>query len=163
MFESFEGVLLNYGYPGLFLVSFLASTILPFGSEGIVVLLVSRGFDFFTVVLVASVGNFLGACTSYYLGLKGRNYINYLRISQEDIEKAENIFSKYGYYALLFTWLPLIGDALTVVSGLLRFKFSIFAIFVFAGKFMRYLIVAFLPGIIGILMEFIFFIDLNST
>ena len=153
MLESLEGILLNYGYPGLFIASFLASTILPFGSEGIVYYLISQGFDFFTVVIVASVGNFLGSCTSYYIGLKGRKYISYLRINQDEIEKAEKFFSKYGYYALLFTWVPLIGDALTVVSGILRFKFSIFAIFVFTGKFMRYLAVAFLPGIIVILME----------
>jgi membrane protein YqaA with SNARE-associated domain len=71
MLESLEGILLNYGYPGLFIVSFLASTILPFGSEGIAVLLVSRGFNAMVLVMVASTGNFFGACTSYYLGSMG--------------------------------------------------------------------------------------------
>ena len=95
MLESLESVLLNYGFAGLFLASFLASTILPFGSEGIVVLLILRGFNVFTVVLVASAGNFLGACTSYYIGLKGRDLVEkYLRIKADEIEKAEKYFSK---------------------------------------------------------------------
>lgn len=147
MLESLEGILLNYGYAGLFLASFLAATILPFGSEWIVVLLISREFNAFAVVIVASIGNFLGACTSYYIGLKGRSYIErYLRIEPEEVRKAEIYFSKYGSYVLLFTWLPFIGDALTVVSGLLRLRFHIFSILVFTGKFMRYLFVAYLTG-----------------
>ena len=150
MLESLDGILRIYGYPGLFIASFLASTILPFGSETIVSYLVSQGFDFFTVVFVASVGNFMGACTSYYLGLKGRNYLKYLRISPVEIEKAEKFFSKYGYYVLLFTWVPLIGDAITVTGGLLRIKFTIFAVLVFIGKFLRYLFFAYLGGIISL-------------
>jgi membrane protein YqaA with SNARE-associated domain len=149
MFESLEIPLLNYGYPGLFIASFLASTIVPFGSEGIVMFLIYKEFDLTSVVLVASVGNFLGACTSYYIGLKGRVYVErYLRIDSNDIEKAEGYFGRYGSYMLLFTWVPLIGDAITVVSGLLRLKFSIFTILVFSGKFLRYLAIAYLAGLI---------------
>lgn len=149
MLGSLEGILLNYGYPGLFIASFLASTILPFGSEGIVVLLVSQGFNAMAVVLIASIGNFFGACTSYYIGLKGRDVIiKYLRIEDRELEKAEKYFSKYGSFVLLFTWVPLIGDAITVTGGLLRLKFWIFAILVFAGKFLRYLAVAYLAGVI---------------
>ena len=149
MLESIEAVLLNYGYPGLFLASFLASTILPFGSEGIVMLLIYKGFNVISVVMVASAGNFLGACTSYYIGLKGGVYVErLLRISPEDIGKAEKYFSRYGSVVLLFTWLPLIGDALTVASGILRMRFPVFAVFVFAGKFLRYLAVAYLAGVL---------------
>jgi membrane protein YqaA with SNARE-associated domain len=149
MFESLEIPLLNYGYPGLFIASFLASTIVPFGSEGIVMFLIYKEFDLTSVVLVASVGNFLGACTSYYIGLKGRVYVErYLRIDSNDIEKAEGYFGRYGSYMLLFTWVPLIGDAITVVSGLLRLKFSVFTILVFSGKFLRYLAIAYLAGLI---------------
>jgi membrane protein YqaA with SNARE-associated domain len=148
MLESLESLLLNYGYTGLFLASFLASTILPFGSEGVVVILIYMGFNVPAVVLVASTGNFLGACTSYYIGLKGRDYIEkYLRIGPDEIKKAETYFSKYGSYVLLFTWIPLIGDALTVAGGLLRLRFLIFSIFVFTGKFLRYLAVAYLAGV----------------
>jgi len=149
MLESLEGILLSYGYPGLFIASFLASTILPFGSEGIIVLLVSQGFNAMAVVMIASTGNFFGACTSYYLGYMGRGYIEkYLRIEQGELENAEKYFSTYGSYVLLFTWVPLIGDAITVTGGLLKLKFMIFAVLVFVGKFLRYLAVAYLAGVI---------------
>ncbi len=148
MLGSPESLLLDYGYTGLFLASFLASTILPFGSEGLVVILIYMGFNVPAVVLVASTGNFLGACTSYYIGLKGRDYIEkYLRIGPDEIKKAEAYFSKYGSYVLLSTWVPLIGDAIAVAGGLLRLRFLIFSIFVFTGKFLRYLAVAYLSGV----------------
>jgi membrane protein YqaA with SNARE-associated domain len=149
MFESLEGILISYGYVGLFLASFLASTILPFGSEGLLVLLIYKKFNIPALVLVASVGNFLGACTSYYIGLKGRGFVEkYLRFDPKDIEKAEKIFLKYGPFALLFTWLPFIGDAITVASGILRFKFWIFSILVFTGKFIRYVIIAYSAAVV---------------
>jgi membrane protein YqaA with SNARE-associated domain len=96
--------------------------------------------------MVASVGNYLGSCTTYLIGLKGRDYIKYLRIEPKEIEKAEKYFARYGSFVLLFTWVPLIGDVLTVTGGLLRLRFSIFTVFVFTGKFLRYLAVAGLAG-----------------
>ncbi len=147
MLESLQDVLLNYGYFGLFIASFLASTIFPFGSEGILVLLVYKKFNIPTLVLVASAGNYFGACTSYYIGLKGRGIVErYLRIDSKDIEKAEKYFSKYGMYILLFTWLPFIGDAFTVAGGLMRLRFWLFSVLVFTGKFLRYLAVAYLAA-----------------
>lgn len=147
MLESLHGMFLNYGYLGLFLASFLASTVVPFGSEWLVLLLVQMKFNIFVVVIVASLGNFLGACTSYYIGLKGRGLVErHLGIEPVKIEKAERYFSKYGAYVLLFTWLPFIGDAFTVVSGLLRLRFWLFSVLVFTGKFLRYLAVAYLAG-----------------
>ncbi|NJD53300.1 MAG: DedA family protein [Candidatus Methanoperedens sp.] len=149
MFESLESILLNYGYQGLFLASFLASTILPFGSEGILVYLVQKKFNIPALVLVAAVGNFLGACTSYYIGFKGRILIEkYLRFDPKELEKGEQFFTKYGLFVLLFTWLPFIGDVFTVVGGLLRTDFKIFSVLVFTGKFLRYLAVAYLANAI---------------
>ncbi|MFZ3167858.1 MAG: YqaA family protein [Candidatus Methanoperedens sp.] len=147
MFESLESMLLNYGYQGLFLASFLASTILPFGSEGILIYLVQKKFNIPALVLVASVGNFLGACTSYYIGFKGRILVEkYLRFDPKELEKGEKIFTKYGSFVLLFTWLPFIGDAITVVGGLLHLNFKIFSVLVFTGKFLRYLAVAYITA-----------------
>lgn len=149
MFESIESMLLAYGYQGLFLASFLSSTILPFGSEGILVILVQNKFNIPALVFVASIGNFLGACTSYYIGFKGRPFVEkYLRLDKKEIEKAEHIFSRYGSPVLLFTWLPFIGDAITVAGGLLRLNFRIFSVLVFTGKFLRYLAVAYLANAI---------------
>ncbi len=147
MFESLESMLLGFGYQGLFLASFLASTILPFGSEGILIYLVQNKFNILALVLVASVGNFLGACTSYYIGFKGRTFVEkYLKFNPEELDKAEKFFAKYGSFVLLFTWLPFLGDAITVAGGLLRLNFRIFSVLVFTGKFLRYLTVAYLTA-----------------
>lgn len=144
MLENIQSLLLNYGYSGLFTASFLASTILPLGSEVLLVSLVNQKFDAMTLVLVATIGNFLGACTSYYIGLKGGGYAEkILRMKPHEIKKAEKYFSKYGSYVLLFTWVPFIGDVFTVVSGMLRLKFAVFSILVFIGKFLRYLAVVY--------------------
>jgi membrane protein YqaA with SNARE-associated domain len=139
-------ILTSYGYISLFITSFLASTVLPLGSEGLVALLVLKKFDMLTVVVVASIGNYLGACTSYYIGVEGRKIViqKYLKISDDQMQMSEKMFARYGAYALLFTWLPLIGDALTVVSGALKYRFYLFTLFVFTGKFLRYFVVAYL-------------------
>ena len=144
MLENIHSLLLNYGYSGLFTASFLASTILPLGSEGILVYLVNQKFNLMALVLVATTGNFLGACTSYYIGLKGGGYAEkILHMNSDEIKKAEKYFSKYGAYVLLFTWVPFIGDVFTVVSGMLHLKFAVFSILVFIGKFLRYLAVVY--------------------
>jgi len=138
--DTLESILLAYGYPGLFLASFLASTVLPLGSEGIVILLIARNFNIFSVVLVATVGNYLGACTSYYIGLAGRTQLigKYLRINAAQMEHAQVWFEKYGSWSLLFTWVPVLGDALPVAAGMMKLKFGLFSILVFAGKLIRY-------------------------
>ena len=147
MFESLQSIFLDYGYLGLFIASFLASTILPFGSEGILIYLVYKKFNIPALVLIASVGNFLGACTSFYIGLKGRAFVDkYFNIGAEKLERAEKYLVKYGYYMLLFTWIPVVGDLFTVAGGLMRFRFWIFSIFVFTGKFLRYLAVAYITA-----------------
>ncbi|MCZ7382686.1 MAG: DedA family protein [Candidatus Methanoperedens sp.] len=147
MLESLQTILLNYGYFGLFVASFLASTILPFGSEGILLFLVYEKFNIPALVLVASAGNYFGACTTYYIGLKGRSFAQkHLSIDPGNLEKAEKYFSKYGAAVLLFTWLPVIGDVFTVFGGLLRVKFWIFSVLVFTGKFLRYLAIAYLAA-----------------
>lgn len=138
--------LLPYGYPGLFLSSFLASTLLPLGSEALVILLIAGGFNVFYVIMVASVGNYLGACTSYYLGLAGRMHIiaKYFRISDADLAHVEKWFNKYGSWSLLFTWLPVVGDAIPVFAGVTGFRFRVFSVLVFVGKFFRYAVLAYL-------------------
>jgi membrane protein YqaA with SNARE-associated domain len=148
MFELINSLLADYGYMSLIITSFLASTILPFGSEGLVILLIYSDFDIFTVVMVASVGNYLGACTTYYIGLKGRTDIveKHLSISKAQLGKAEKMFGKYGIYALLFTWLPGIGDAITAAGGLLNLPFKTFSIYVFSGKLARYVAVAYIAS-----------------
>ena len=137
-------------YCSLFFTSFLASTIIPLGSEGVVVYMIMKGHNIVSVVVIASIGNYLGACTTYILGYIGRQKAleKYLKINPVDFARAEKLFIKYGSPVLLFTWLPIVGDALAAIGGIFKLNFLLFSIYVFTGKFIRYLAVAYFAGII---------------
>jgi Predicted membrane protein len=144
----------EHALAGLFIVSFLASTVLPIGSEAYVVLLISKGFSILPVIMVASVGNYMGACTTYYVGIKGRQDIieKYFSISDEQLKKTDRLFARYGSFLLLFTWVPIIGDAITAAGGIMKLDFKIFSFYVFIGKTARYAVLAYLTA--GTLMFF---------
>ena len=137
--------LVAYGYLGLFVGSLLAATILPFSSEILLSMLLLNGSDPVCAVGVATVGNVLGSVVNYGLGFGG-NYLLLEKIlshSQYDIMAAEKRFKKYGVISLFFAWMPIIGDPLTVVAGLLRIDLVLFLIVVTAGKLARYVVLAF--------------------
>ncbi|MCF8259489.1 MAG: DedA family protein [Melioribacteraceae bacterium] len=138
--------LTEYGYQGLFLASFLAATILPLSSELVLTYLLANGFDPVYVVIIATIGNTLGAVTNYAIGFGGSILLvrKVLRISELEFEKTRKRFEKYGIISLLFAWVPIIGDPLTVVAGSLKINFSLFLLLVTIGKFLRYLVVAYL-------------------
>ncbi|WP_340820288.1 YqaA family protein [Methanolobus sp. WCC4] len=146
MIEILSSLIDEHAYVGLFIASFLASTILPLGSEAFVVLLISKGFDTLPIIMVASVGNYLGSCTTYYVGLRGRTDIieRFFSISEEQLKRTDSMFSKYGTFLLLFTWMPLIGDAIAATGGVLKLDFRTFSIYVFLGKFARYVTLAYI-------------------
>ncbi len=145
IFEFLSSFIVNYGYLNLFVLSFLASTVLPLGSESLVVVLIYQGFNPLAIIMVATVGNYLGSCTTYYFGLKGRPVLEkYLSPSPDMLEKSEKLFKRYGVYTLLFTWVPGIGDAITMVAGLMQLSFRYFSILVFLGKFGRYFAIVYL-------------------
>jgi membrane protein YqaA with SNARE-associated domain len=132
------------GYPALFLLSFLASTLIPLGSEWLLVTLIVQGFAPVSVVLVASAGNLLGACTSYGIGICGSDFLitRILRMGEQERARAERFFARYGSWGLLLSWLPAIGDPLCVVAGMMKVGFSRFTLLVLTGKTARYAAVA---------------------
>lgn len=139
-----EAFLLDHGLPALFVISFLAATVIPLGSEWLLVALLLQGQASVPVVGVATLGNFLGACTTYGLGYWGSTFVaqKILRISEQEEGRAMAIYSRYGSWSLLFSWLPVIGDPLCLVAGSLRFRPLRFAILVFSGKLARYWLLA---------------------
>ncbi|MBL4904048.1 DedA family protein [Desulfotalea psychrophila] len=139
-----EQFLLNNGLPALFLLSFLAATVLPVGSEWLVVALILNLFDPGSVVFTATIGNFLGACTTYGIGFFGAAFLlqKFLRIDAEQTERATALFRSYGSWTLLLSWLPIIGDPLCLVAGYLRFNFLLFSFLVLIGKLGRYAVIA---------------------
>ena len=138
--------LVIHGLPALFLLSFLASTLVPLGSEWLLVVLLLKGVDPAAAVTTATVGNWLGACTTWAIGVWGGPFLirRLLRVSPDDEERAERFYSRYGSWSLLLSWLPVVGDPLCLVGGLLRVGFLQFSLLVFAGKLARYIAVAWL-------------------
>lgn len=139
-------ILTDDGYLVLFLVSFLASTILPLGSEWLLVTMILQGNDPSSSVIVATAGNYCGACTTYWIGIHGSSFLitRVMRIDDNTRKRAERFYAKYGSWSLFFSWAPVVGDPLCLVGGLLEVGFVRFSLLVFSGKLVRYVAVAFL-------------------
>ena len=130
---------------GLFLASFLAATILPLSSEVVLTLLLLTGLNPTALVTVATAGNVLGALLNYAIGLRGGTLLlkKVFKIPQDTLERSQRTFKKYGVYSLLFAWVPVIGDPLTMVAGTLKVNISLFLLLVTAGKLIRYIIITY--------------------
>lgn len=141
-----EELLVSHGYPALFVLSFLAATLVPLGSEWLLVVLLLKGFDPAISVSLAALGNTLGAVTTYAVGLWGGPYLirRVLRIDDTARKRAEGFYSRYGRWSLLLSWLPVVGDPLCLVGGVLRVGLVPFVVLVGSGKLVRYLAVALL-------------------
>jgi len=139
-------ILTQHGLLSLFLLSFCASTLLPLGSEWLLVALLLDGSSPITAILVASFGNSLGAVSSYLIGRGGSRWLieKLLRINADAQQKAPRWFEHYGKWVLLLSWLPVVGDPLCLVAGSLKHRFDSFVLFVALGKTARYSLVALL-------------------
>ena len=136
-------------YLSLFVISFLAATILPFSSElTLAGLIASSNYDNLLLLIVASFGNVLGSIVNWALGFYSRNLTTkkWFPFKETQIERSSKWFDKFGKLSLLFAWVPIIGDPLTLVAGLLKVRFLDFIILVAIGKVSRYLIVFYLMG-----------------
>ena len=136
---------LELGYVGLFMSAFLAATILPLGSEVVVVGLLLNNFNPISVVSVATVGNVLGSIVNYAIGFFGSAFLIHrvLKISDESFDKSKQRFEKWGTASLLLAWVPIIGDPLTVIAGVLRINIWLFLILVTVSKLARYVVVSY--------------------
>jgi membrane protein YqaA with SNARE-associated domain len=141
-----EPFLDSYGYPSLFVLSFLASTLIPMGSEWLLAVMLIKQSDPMMSVAVATIGNTLGACTTWAIGLYGGPFLirRVLRIGEAAEESALRLYRKYGVWSLLFSWLPVIGDPLCLLGGILKVGIGRFFLFVFTGKLARYAVLAWL-------------------
>ncbi len=133
------------GYTGLFVSAFLAATILPLSSEVVLSALLLNEFDPVLLVLIATVGNVLGSVLNYFMGMYGGDYVRhrFLKVSDEDHAAAIQRYQKWGRWSLLFAWVPIVGDPLTFVAGVIRVNFIWFLVLVTIGKLGRYVVVAY--------------------
>lgn len=128
------------GYWGLFISSFLAATIIPVTSEALLILMLSMGYDPLISLTSATIGNTLGGWLNYIIGRMGNPYwLKVFGATLERINKWKNKVNKYGSWMALFSWLPFIGDVLGVALGFFRVRILPTFLFIFIGKFLRYL------------------------
>ena len=131
-------------YFSLFGLAFLSATVLPGGSEVLLVTALNDGrYSVFWLWLFASVGNTLGSIVGWLLGRYLLHYQDrrWFPVSAKRLARAEQAFNTRGSWALLFAWVPVIGDALTIAAGLLRVPLPVFVLFVAIGKAFRYALV----------------------
>ena len=131
-------------YGGLFLAAFTAATLLPTQSEILVVSLLLTDHSPWLVLTVASVGNVLGSVVNWFLGrgIEGLRNRRWFPVSPASLARAENWYRHYGRWSLLLAWMPIIGDPLTIVAGVLRESFWVFLLLVSVAKIGRALVLA---------------------
>ena len=129
----------------LFISSFISSTILPGHSEiTLTTLIFLNKYNIINLVFIASLGNILGSILNWYLGFHFVKFKEkkWFPINKRQLEKASLWFLNYGKWILFLSWIPLVGDPLTVVAGVLRVPIITFLIIVSISKILRYVIVS---------------------
>ncbi|MEP1091120.1 MAG: YqaA family protein [Rhizobiaceae bacterium] len=132
-------------YLGLFLSALLAATILPMQSEAVLVgLLVAERGSVAVLLLVATVGNVLGGVINWALGrfLLHFQHKRWFPVSDQQLDRAQNWYRRCGRWSLLVSWVPIIGDPITVVAGVMREPIATFLVLVTLAKGTRYLVLA---------------------
>ncbi|PPK62712.1 YqaA family protein [Malaciobacter marinus] len=129
-------------YISLFFISFVSASLLPMGSEAFLVFNIKENYNIYLLLLFATLGNTLGSLLNYFLGLKGEEYLeNKKYLDKKKIAKYRVFFDKYGAFSLLLSWVPIIGDPLTFIAGVLKYNLKFFIVIVLFAKFIRYLFV----------------------
>lgn len=129
----------------LFLTALISATLFPLGSEALLIYDITQGYSLWTLLFFATLGNSLGSLINYFLGLKGEEFCERKKyLKKEKIQKYKNFFDKYGGYTLLLSWMPIIGDPITFIAGILKYNIKKFIILVILAKFLRYAFIAYL-------------------
>lgn len=130
-------------YVGLFLAAFGAATLLPMQSEAVLVgMLLSDRYDTSTLLAVVVFGNVLGSALNWLLGrsIERFRHKRWFPVGEEKLGRAQRFYLRYGRWSLLLSWVPIIGDPLTVVAGVMRERFWSFLLIVTLAKGVRYLV-----------------------
>ena len=128
-------------YLGLFAVAFGAVTLLPLQSEAVLVgMLFSGHYAPISLLFIATAGNVLGSAVNWCLGrsIEQFKHRRWFPVSERHLDRAQTTYQRYGRWTLLLSWLPIVGDPITLVAGVMREPFWSFLIIVTLAKGLRY-------------------------
>ncbi len=142
---------MEYGYLGLFFGTFLAATVVPLASDVLLVGMLVAGGNPLTTIVVATLGNWMGGLTSYWVGYAGKwEWIErWFRVRREKIERHSEAMRRWGSLMALLTWLPVVGDVMAIALGFYRVNFWKMAFFMLIGKGARFVMWAWLYGVVA--------------
>lgn len=123
---------------GLFFSALIASTLFPMGSEVVLIALLDQDHNTSLLWFIATLGNTLGSCINYAIGYWTAGYVTQKYQDARSWQQGQTLYNRYGIWSLLFAWLPIIGDPLTLIAGLARTNFTLFVLLVSIGKGARY-------------------------
>ena len=142
----------SLGLFGLFIGCLLAATIVPFSSEALVAGAMLLDYDLWGIVLVAALGNTAGGMISFLMGwfCKWEWLEKWFKVKREKLMRVHDRVGKYGLWAALLTWMPVVGDLIAIAMGLLRLNPWWTMLLMFMGKLGRYIVAASLLGFTGL-------------
>ena len=131
---------IEWGYLGLFFASFLAATVIPFSSEIVLTALLANQYPVILSLTIATLGNWLGGMSSYFLGRLGRWEVleRYFGVSKSSVESFKKQIEVCGGFLAFFCWLPLVGDVFAVGLGFVKIKGLKVGVWMLVGKAVRY-------------------------
>lgn len=134
------GFFSEYGYWGMGILAFLSGSVVPITSEVLLVLFLSLGLNAVALTLVATVGNTFGGVTCYFLGMLANKEraLKMFKITPRRMQRADRIIQKYGYWAALISFVPVLGETLLVLLGIMRVAWWKVALVMALGKLIRY-------------------------
>lgn len=132
-------------YGGLFLVAFMAATILPAQSEAALVGLIATGtYSTGLLLTIASIGNVMGSVVNWMIGRSIERFRSksWFPIKDAALERAQEWYRRFGRWTLLLSWAPFVGDPITVAAGAMHERFFVFLLLVAVAKIGRYIVLA---------------------
>ncbi len=134
---------MQYGYVGMAIVAFLAGSVVPLSSEAVILALWAAGLDPVALIVWATIANTLGSTLNYYIGYRGnvRTVERLLHLSHDKLMRAERFVKNKGALAGFFSWIPVLGSAITVVLGLAHANIPKTFAYMILGKILRYVII----------------------
>lgn len=134
--------LINLGYAGLFIGTFIAGTVLPLSSDALLLGLLAAGGNVWICLITASLGNWAGSVLSYAIGWMGKwEWLEkFFKVKREKLEKQKKIIDKYGVWIALFPWIPIVGTLSVIALGFYKVKPKTTVLLLMIGCTLRFLV-----------------------